>query len=134
MFDPLPGPLSLPSSNSHQFLYPESTILFPHVSNETVQSIARFEFPQDHLGILLRVRHESTTRRVSRANDVTPSEHLIQDIPNVHEFAEAWAIFTAILQNERPELPVAQALNGYLCTILTLSRGSEWQNVLNYHL
>jgi len=137
MFDPLPGPLSLPSSDlndSHQFLYPESTTLFPHVSNETIQSIARFEFPQDHLEILLRVKHESTTRRVSRANDVTPSKHLIQGISNVLEFAEAWVVFTAILQNERPDLPIAQALNGYLCTIFSLSRGSEWQNVLNYHL
>jgi hypothetical protein len=133
------GPLSLPSGDNLklQYTYPRSTDLFPHVSRKTVDSIAKLKFPQQHLGILCRVKHEGIIRRNPKTNQyVFPPQQAIEKLPDVFAFVEAWAVFTAILQNERPDLPIAAALNGYMCTILALSKKaeSEWQNVLNYHL
>jgi hypothetical protein len=131
------GPLSLPSGDSLEHVYLKSTDLFPHVSRKTVDSIAKLDFPQQQLGILCKLKQDVIVRRDRKNTQHTfPSQQLIEKLPDVFAFTEAWAVFTAILQNERPDLPIAAALNGYMCTIIALAKKSrpEWPNVLNYHL
>ncbi|KAF8218268.1 hypothetical protein K438DRAFT_1747463 [Mycena galopus ATCC 62051] len=46
----------------------------------------------------------------------------------------AWTIFTTVLQNEKPGLPVTQALLGYLTNVITNARVFAWPTVLDYHV
>jgi hypothetical protein len=124
------------SNTSSETLRPASERLFPHISREIVTAIATFDFRRERLGDLLRVKYEISSHKNSQINSDADKggEHLVHRLPDVLAFVEAWTVFTAILQNERPTEPIAPALNAYLCTIIALSRASQWRNVLSYHL
>ncbi|KAF7302166.1 hypothetical protein MIND_00783500 [Mycena indigotica] len=64
----------------------------------------------------------------------TGASALLREVPDVLVFAECWAVFTAILQNEHLELPVTQGLNIYLCNVITIAKAYSWASVLDYHV
>ncbi|KAF8125659.1 hypothetical protein K438DRAFT_2001998 [Mycena galopus ATCC 62051] len=120
--------------------------LFPHLHPDVITQISKFDFPPAQLGRLLPSASVAAPQglllvagangevRLVPSSPVPGAAALLREVPDILAFVEAWTIFTTVLQNEKPGLPVTQALLGYLSNVITNARVFAWPTVLDYHV
>lgn len=141
------NPLALPPGANGTYSAIVTSLLHPHLAVDVIESIKMFEFLPTHLGCLLKRTTVETPNGgflltsgpngemlLVPAPVVAGATSLLCDVPDVLAFAEAWAIFMSVLQNEVIILPIAQALSHHLANIIALARLFSWSDVLNYYV
>jgi hypothetical protein len=140
------NPLGFPPGSNGTYPVIVTPRLHPHLLPDVIAQIGKFDFPPAHLGRLLKTFSATppagliltlgpnNEMRLAPPTPVSGATALLRELPDILTFVEAWMIFTSVLQNEQPALPITQALTAHLNNIIVIARAYAWPAILDYHV